>query len=155
MTWVKGSALATSVSAAGNAPMGNSAPAKNHGRTASAGVVATYSSWRGMRLASVSAIAYMRTVSATAAATNHATPAALASNVAPRTTATATSTPTCSAARPSTTTAFATTSSARGIGAARSSRWAPLSRSTITLSPANTAVNGTSSPTVPTDTYAV
>jgi hypothetical protein len=38
------------------------------------------------------------------------------------------------------------------IGAARSSRCAPLSRSTITLSPENIVLSGISSPSVPTAT---
>ena len=46
---------AVKVSAAGSALIGNSAPAKNQGRIATAGVAAMYSSCCGTRLASVSA----------------------------------------------------------------------------------------------------
>jgi hypothetical protein len=130
-------------------------PAKKNGRIATAGVAPMYSSWLGVRAASVSARPYMKTVNRTDAATNQNAPAAVMSNVAPRSAATAISTTTWNAASASTTTRFDSTSSALGIGAARSSFCAPLWRSTITLSPAKIAASGTSSPTVPTDTNAM
>ena len=61
IAWVRGSTLANAVRAPGSALMGNSAPAKNHGRMATTGVAPMYSSWLGMRLAIVSATPYMRT----------------------------------------------------------------------------------------------
>src|SRR5437763_3614135 len=155
MAWVRGKALAIAVSAPGSAPIGNSAPAENQGSTATAGVAAMYSSCLGTRLASVSATPYMNTANRSAAATNQATPEAVTWNAAPRSAATPTSAATWREARLSATNRLPATRSPRGIGAASSSRWAPLWRSTNTLSPAKTAVNGTSSPTVPTDTNAV
>ena len=47
---------------------------------------------------------------------------------------------------------FPNTMSDRGAGAARRSRWAPLSRSTIIAMPPSTQLNGTSKPIVPTAT---
>ena len=61
----------------GRAPIGNSAPAKNQGRIATAGVAPMYSSCFGIRLASVSATPYMKTANGTTAATNQSTPEAL------------------------------------------------------------------------------
>jgi len=98
---------------------------------------------------------YMSTAKATAAPANHAMPEALTWKSAPRSAATPMRTPTCVAHSTSATAGLPSTSSPRGIGAASSSRWAPLSRSTITLRPANAAVSGTRSPTVPTETKAV
>ena len=114
-----------------------------------------YSSCWWMRAASVSAMAYMRTTKSTAAATNHATPVARMWKSAPRSAAAAMTTTTCSVHRPRTTSRLPSTSSGRGMGAASSSRCAPLSRSTSTLSPAKTVASGTSRPTVPMATKAV
>ena len=67
----------------------------------------------------------------------------------PRATATAIKTPTWSAVIASATTRLPSTSRPREIGAVSSSRCAPLTRSTITLSPENIVFSGISSPTVP------
>ncbi|HEX6699314.1 MAG TPA: hypothetical protein VF101_01135 [Gaiellaceae bacterium] len=133
----------------GSAAIGKSDPARNHGTIAIAGTRAMYSSAFGTRLASVSAAPYIAIVKSDAAAANHATPATLASKWIPRATATAISASTWSAVTANATTMFPKTSSERGTGAARSSRRAPLSRSTITPSPANIVFSGISRPTVP------
>ncbi len=108
-----------------------------------------------MRLAIVSATPYMKTAKPNAATANHAIPVALTWKSAPRSAATPTRTAICRALSASATARLPSTSSARGIGAASSSRWAPLSRSMMTLSPAKTVVRGTSRPTVPIETKAV
>src|SRR5947199_2636521 len=64
------------------------------------------------------------------------------------------STPTWRAVIANATARFPSTSNPRGIGAARSSRWAPLSRSTITPRPATIVFSGISRPTVPVATNA-
>ena len=97
----------------------------------------------------------MKTANSPAAATNQAIPAARMWKSAPRSAAAAITAPICSAHSARTTTRLPAISRGRRTGAASSSRWAPLSRSTITLSPANVVASGTSSPTVPTATNAV
>ena len=72
----------------------------------------------------------------------------------PRARATPIRTPIWSAVTPNATIRFPSTSSGRGTGAASSSRWAPDSRSTSTLSPANIVFSGISRPIVPVATYA-
>ena len=72
----------------------------------------------------------------------------------PRASAAAISTPSCSAVIASATARLPSTSSARRIGAASNSRWAPLSRSTITPMPPNIVLSGISSPIVPVATKA-
>jgi hypothetical protein len=66
----------------------------------------------------------------------------------PRTIAATISTATCRAVIANATARLPSTSSERGIGAASSSRCAPLSRSTITPSPANMVLSGISRPIV-------
>src|SRR5436189_208268 len=120
--WVSGSTLANAVSAPGSAVIGKSAPAKNQGTIATAGVAAMYSSCSGMRLASVSAIPYMNTANRIAAGTNQATPLTVAWKWAPRAMATPISTATWRAATASTTTRLPSTSRPRRRGVRPASR---------------------------------
>ena len=108
-----------------------------------------YSSCRGTRLARISAIPYMPTVNSSAAPRNHSSPAPLVWKSIPRSSANPISVTTCSAVTAIATSRFAITSSDLGTGAASSSRCAPLSRSTIALSPENIVFSGISRPTVP------
>ena len=103
----------------------------------------------GMRLASVSATPYMATASSAAAATNQAMPVARRVEVGAAQHGGRRSAPTtCSAVTASATTRLPSTISGRGIGAASRSRWAPLSRSTMTPMPANMQFSGISRPIV-------
>src|SRR4030095_9300844 len=150
--WVSGRNLAMAVRPAGMALMGNSAPEKNHGAKATAPMVATYSSWVGMRLASTSEIPYMAMEKVSAVATNNTTPVARTSKSAPRRAAQVTSTASCSMERRGANDMLAATSDDRGSGGASRSRGAPLTRSTRTPSPEDMQLNGRRIPTVDTAT---
>ena len=103
----------------------------------------------GTRPASVSATPYMPTVKSPAAAANQSTPVAVTPKPIPRATAKPISARTWKAVTARATRRLPSTSSGRGIGAARSSRCAPDSRSTITLSPENIVLSGIRRPIVP------
>ena len=156
IAWVRGRTLANAVRAPGSALMGNSAPAKNHGRIATTGVAPMYSSWLGMRLAIVSATPYMKTAKPTAAPTNQAMPVALTWKSAPRSAATPTSTATCSALSASATSRLPSTSSAPRDG--RGEQLA-LGAAVAVDDDAEAGEDrrraGTSRPTVPIETKAV
>src|SRR5215468_6051669 len=70
--WVVGRTRATAASQPGSAVIGNSDPARNQGKMATTGVRPTYSSWVGIRLARISATAYMNTVNSSTAPANQA-----------------------------------------------------------------------------------
>ena len=113
-----------------------------------------YSSCFGTRPARISATPYIPTPKAAAAARNQSTPPVEAWKWMPRAAAAAISTAICKPVIADATIRFPSTSSGRGTGAASSSRCAPCSRSTITLSPENIMLSGISSPTVPIATNA-
>ena len=150
---VSGRNRATHVMPTGIAVIGKSEPARNQGAIAIAGRRAMYSSWRGIRLARISAIPYMAMVKPAVAPRNQSTPLVVAWKWMPRATARPSRVAICSPVIATATMRLPKTSSARGTGAARSSRCAPCSRSTITPSPRNSVFSGTSSPTVPSATY--
>ena len=85
---------------------------------------------------------------------NQTMPVPVALKWMPLASATAISTATWRAVIANATARLPSTSSRRGIGAASSSRWAPLSRSTITPSPANMVLSGIRRPIVPVATKA-
>ena len=138
----------------GQRVIGNSDPAKNHGTIAIGGTTPMYSSCFGMRLASVSAIAVHgdRERDARRPRTRRR-PWRRNWKSAPREQRRADERDDLQrATRTTPRPGCRTTMSERGIGAASRSRWAPLSRSTITPMPANMQLIGTSSPIVPTAT---
>ena len=146
---MSGRTFATHVSAAGSALIGNSEPAKNHGTIAIAGRAPTYSSCRRMRLASVSATPYMPTESSAAAARNQATPLAARVEVDPAQHCRGDQRGELEPGHRERDRRGCRARAAAGeSGAASSSRWAPLSRSTITPMPENIAFSGISRPIV-------
>src|SRR5919204_2981097 len=154
---VSGRKRAIHVMGPGRAVIGKSAPARNHGTIPIAGTRAMYSSAFEMRPASVSATPYIPTVKRAPAPRNQATPAPVTSKWIPRATANPIRTAIWSAVIANATTRLPSTRSGLGIGAARSSRWAPLSRSTITLRPEKRVLSGIRRPIVPVatnDSYA-
>ena len=134
--------------------IGNSEPARNHGTIAIAGTRPMYSSALGTLAASVSAAPYIAIVNSEAAARNQRNPDPVTWKWIPRARATTSSTATWRPVIANATIRFPTTSSAREIGAVRSSRCAPDSRSTSTPMPANIVLSGISSPIVPVATKA-
>ena len=137
---------------AGIALIGKKLPAKNHGTSASGGAAPTYSSCFSSRAARISATPCMATAMPTTAAAAHAMPDAAVLNVAPRATAAAISATTWNPAIATATDRLPSSIMLRGTGAARRSRCAPLSRSTIIPIPPSTQLSGTNNPMVPTAT---